>query len=163
MSINIINLNIKNIFLGCREKKKKIHFDLIKHKPIRYNQLIPDFGKDFLYLKILKCGKIISRNGNFAKYLSITKVKNIKETKTCCDFFDDFIIPIFEECLKKKEPFQFNFSCYKKKKEKEYKTCSFYPCFIPLKKGEKISSIDLVIRDTKVNIEKENISNYIIL
>ena len=167
MTVNIINFDIKNIFPGCgKNKQDNITFELIKNKAIKYTHLLPDFEKDFLYLKILTCGKIIACEGKYAKFLGLKRKKvlkkNIKDLEICQEFFDEYIIPIFEDCIKHKEPYQFTFISYKKKKKKEHRTCSFYPCYIPINDNDELSSIDLVIRKAKHNIEKENISKYII-
>lgn len=166
MSINIINFNIRSVFFKCKGERENIVFELVKNKPVKYNKIIPDFDKDFLFLKILTCGKIIACEGKYANYLNIKKNtiinQNIRDIEVCQDFFTNYVIPIFEESLRTMDPYQFSFFSQKRKKKKEYKSCSFYPCFIPDDNKEKVSSVDLVIRPTKINLEKENISKFVI-
>ena len=93
------NFNIKKMFFSCKgskkkkEKKKKhkcnLLFDLVDSTPKKYNNLVPP--ENFLYLKILKNGKIISISGDYLEEFNLKKEdllnKKLENIKCCTELF----------------------------------------------------------------------------
>ena len=167
MSINIIKccetFSLSEIAFACRKKRKKdIKFQLVKNSPVKYENLLPALQKDFFYLKVLPSGKIISQQGDYIKkiYGKENLVgKNIKNLNICDDFFQEYLLPIFNVCVENPDSYQFSF---KTNLHQDIKTCSFYPCYMPVKNSNILSSLDIVIRTVKNNIKKDNVSQYIL-
>lgn len=154
------SINISSINFNCgRESGEEIEFNLINQesKQYKFDNLLPDNDK-YLYIKILKNGKVICLEGGLIKVFHMKK-KDIldvylKDIKTQKEFFLDFISPLFEISIEKGDSFQFMFT---NSKIEEELVCSIYPCCIP---GDKITSIDIVVRSPKNKIL--NTGKYII-
>lgn len=150
-------------FIFCRTKEKddeppKIldkDFRLIKRRQRRYKNLIPYDG-NFAYLKILFDGNILCYTGydlleSFGvqkEYLS----KSLNDAKKCHILFREYIGPVFEECIKDGEIYQFDFSV----NDEEY-SCCIYPCPLPM----EYISVDVVIRLSQ-HITSEEIKDFIV-
>lgn len=161
------NFNVKKIFFSCKGRKKKqkkkeckrcnVLFDLVDSTPKKYNNLVPQ--ENYLYLKVLRTGKIIAISGDYLEEFNLTKKdlfhKKLDNIKCCKELFDDYVYPLFEECLNNSESYQFNF---KSDQKNTIYSCSLYPCFIP----EKVASVDIVFRHSHQRINKKRLSKYAI-
>lgn len=136
--------NLFTKFINCCRKNKDNNseedFRLIKTIPKKYIELVPRYH-DYIYLKILKSGKIISVSGGLLKFFNL-KTKdllniNLNEIRKCTILFEEYIGPLFESCLEKNISYQFIF-----KFKKKIFSCSLYPCWVP----DKLCSIDIVMR-----------------
>jgi hypothetical protein len=149
-------------FICCRTKEKEEEpkiadkdFKLIKRTQRRYKNLIPYDG-NFAYLKILYDGNILCYSGEdlFAS-LGVSKEcldKSLTDAKKCHILFREYISPVFEECIKDGEIYQFDFGL----NDEEY-SCCFYPCPLPM----EYISVDIVIRISQ-HITFDEIKNFIV-
>jgi len=150
-------------FICCRTKVKDVEqpkttekeFRLIKRKQRRYKNLIPYDGK-FAYLKILFDGKILCYAGyELLESFGIHKEclsKSLNDAKKCHILFREYIGPVFEECIKDSEIYQFDFAV----NDEEY-SCCIYPCPLPM----EYISVDVVIRLSQ-HITSDEIKNFIV-
>ena len=159
-SFKLCDINISNLILCKCKKSRDIDIisqesddiELITSKPKRYNNLIPK-GGNYLYLKINLDEKIISvGDKNILKLFNLKK-EDIYLKKISCvpkykEFFSDNVLALFEKCIEDFESYQFEFSI-----KKHRLTCSLYPCSIPCRDGEMLSSVDLVIRKDKFSTD----------
>lgn len=161
------NFNIKKMFFSCKGSKKKkkkkdknkcnVLFDLVDSTPKKYNNLVPH--ENFLYMKVIKNGKIISVSGDYLEEFDIKKHdllnKKLNHVDCCFELFSDYVQPLFEECLKNSESYQFNF---KTNQSNTVYSCSLHPCNIP----EQVASVDVVFRHSHQKINKKRMSKYIL-
>ena len=152
------NVKFDKLFC-CREKtetppstpepvvnENTIGISLVESKHIKFEHLIPDH-KDFIYLKILRDGVIISAEGDFITGMGMSredligkKIKNIEKNR---ELFGDFIYPLFKKSIETRAMYQFCF------KITRVICCSIYPCVIP----GLVSSVDCVIRPARVELD----------
>lgn len=122
-------------------KYRETDITLVKSNKIyRFNDFLP--SKDFMYIKVLKDGKIIACYGDIMKKMFGLKNKkmidkNIKSLTV--GFFSDFIYNLKEKSAEDCSSYQFIFQ-YKDSVE-DY-SCSIYPCAIT----DKCFSFDVIVR-----------------
>ena len=142
----------------CEEEDACV-FNLVKSEHTTFKDFIPPTSKNYMYLKILSSGKIISMSGDYYKKLLMKPEeiinKKISSLTTGKTLFVDFITPLFEACVKNSEAYQFNFKCSDNGKTM---SCSLYPCPIP----GSISSVDVVIRNNKEALNIVDPNDFII-
>ena len=105
----------------------------------KFKNLVPQ-NKEYMYLKVLNNGKILTAKGNFLK--SIFKLKNV-ENKNIYDikieFFNDYLNALLDKVREEHCAFQFNFQY---KEDITLYSCSIYPCMV----YDDCKSFDVVIR-----------------
>jgi hypothetical protein len=134
---------------------KREDFELLKTNKKKFNNLVPSHD-EYLFIKILNDGRIISIVGGLGKFFSMNSKnflnKKLSDVKKNHILFNDFIEPLFNACIPEASAYQFDFMT----KDKKF-SCSLYPCLMP---GE-LSSVDIVIRPLK-SIAIADIHQYIL-
>ena len=129
---------------------------LIKtNKIFKYNDFLP--FDNFMYLKVLRNGKIIHSSGDifrymFRKYNSSIIHKNLNELKI--ELFHDYILNVINRVAEDSSAYQFTFQY---KDDLLLYVCSIYPCFI----YDECKSFDIIIR--KNNTKRSNDSFFVSL
>lgn len=131
-------------------------FKLVKRKQRRYKNLIPYDGK-FIYIKLLFNGDILCyKDGDdLLKKLGIDEEKlkkNIHELEITYVLFREYIGPVFQQCLKDRQIYQFDFIATKV----DY-SCCVYPCPMP----NNGISVDVVIRHSQ-HITSDEIKDFVL-
>jgi hypothetical protein len=133
-----------------------VEFELIDSDQKKFEDLIPA-NENYLYMKILHNGKIISVSGSSLKEIPLEEndilEKNIDDIDIYKNLFLDYIKPLYEHALKKGEAYQFFF---KTNMSETLIACSIYPCSIP----KHITSVDVVIRYAHKSISETRISKF---
>ena len=124
---------------------------LIKsNKVYRFRDLIP--SGDYMYLKIIGCGRVLISKGKITKSIFKTKNKkfinkNIHDIKI--EFFSDYIYNIIDMVKTENVAYQFNFQ---HKEEPMPYICSVYPCIV----YDDCKSFDVIIRKGESINSKED-------
>lgn len=156
-------INIDNII--CWKKKNKendsnnnnneINFKLVQRKQKRYKNFIP-FEEKYIYLKVLYDGKILCYKGlelmNIFGLKEECLKKTLNEAKKCHVLFREYICPVFSECIKDGEIYQFDFEV-----SREEYSCCFYPCILDF----NCSTVDIIIRLSQ-HISPDQIKDFIV-
>ena len=149
-------INRVSFCVNKRERLTREDFKLIKGKHRKYKKLVPNH-KEYIFLKVLDTGKIISAIGNLLKTFKLKEKdlvnKNFEEIEECSTLFLDFIEPLFNSCLENETAYQFDFTL----KDKKY-SCSLYPCPIP-----DIVSVDIVIRPSQNAMVDKDTSKFVLV
>ena len=113
---------------------------------IRFTSILPQTGSQYMYMKVLKNGKIVATSGDYIKDIfnlnkSKLKYKSIASMKY--SIFKNFIHDIIIKNPKKAIQFSFNY-----KDHITAYTCSVYPCLV----DNEPDTYDVVIRE---NLEQK--------
>lgn len=126
----------------CGSKKNSYNkkFKLLKKKQRMYINLIPRSGI-FFYMKILYDGTVLCVAGKKLLKTFGFNIKNIGKTLEKLRehiLFREFIGPVFEQCIKDNEIYQFDFNF----DDRADYSCCIYPCIIQ----SIYVSVDVVVR-----------------
>ena len=112
---------------------------------------------DYLYMKVLSNGKIISVKGKYLwKIFKLTKrkVKNKPLLDINREFFKDYLQVLLQKAKDENSAYQFGFQY---KDDLEVILCSIYPCMV----YEECKSFDIVIRNIGSRSKVESLNSYL--
>lgn len=99
-------------------------------------------SEDYMYMKVLSNGKIISAKGRYLRKIFRLYKRNVKN-KSLLDinreFFNEYLATLLQKAKDENSAYQFGFQY---KDDLELILCSIYPCMV----YEECQSFDVVIR-----------------
>jgi hypothetical protein len=159
------NFSISQIICCRRKKKKKNEEDILGKsvtlmdlETIMFDSLLPSHN-EYLYLKILENGVIISVEGDFMSDIDMEKTdfigKNISSLEKNTELFRTYITPIFKRVLERNIPYQV---CFKLNSQARVFCCTIHPCTV----FNSVSSVDCIVRPAVFSVSKDEIDQFAI-